>query len=102
MSGEEPRLQPGITPEHHARLVEALAEAKAYPGGPERLAQAIAAPPPSPERAAARWDGTRPGPQTAAEPRGYVTEISVPSFGDGGVQRLHSHMLPPEPEPEAQ
>jgi hypothetical protein len=37
----------------------------------------------------------------------YVTEISVPSFGDGGVQRLCSHLrepepLPdPEPEPEA-
>jgi hypothetical protein len=23
------------------------------------------------------------------EPRAYVTEISVPYFGDGGVQRLH-------------
>jgi hypothetical protein len=31
---------------------------------------------------------------------GYVTEISVPSFGDGGVQRLHSPMLQPEPLPE--
>ena len=30
----------------------------------------------------------------------YVTEISVPSFGDGGVQRLHSHMREPEPLPE--
>lgn len=38
----------------------------------------------------------------------YVTEISVPSFGDGGVQRLHARMLQPdplpapEPEPEAE
>ena len=38
----------------------------------------------------------------------YVTEISVPSFGDGGVQRLHAPMLraeplpEPEPEPEAE
>ena len=37
----------------------------------------------------------------------YVTEVSVPSFGDGGVQRLHARMLQaeplpePEPEPEA-
>jgi hypothetical protein len=30
----------------------------------------------------------------------YVTEISVPSFGDGGIQRLCSHMLEPEPLPE--
>ena len=30
----------------------------------------------------------------------YVTEISVPSFGDGGVQRLHARMLAPEPLPE--
>jgi hypothetical protein len=36
-------LQSGVTPEHHALLVEANAEAKAYPGGPERLAQVIAA-----------------------------------------------------------
>lgn len=36
----------------------------------------------------------------------YVTEVSVPSFGDNGVQRLCSHMREPEPlpvpEPEAQ
>lgn len=38
----------------------------------------------------------------ATEPRAYVTEISVPGFGDGGVQRPHSHMLQPEPEPEAE
>jgi hypothetical protein len=28
----------------------------------------------------------------------YVTEVSVPSFGD--VQRLHARMLQPEPLPE--
>jgi hypothetical protein len=32
------------------------------------------------------------------EPRTYVTEISVPYFGDGGVQRLHAPMKQPEPE----
>ena len=31
---------------------------------------------------------------------GYVTEISVPSFGDGGIVRLCSHMKEPEPLPE--
>jgi hypothetical protein len=36
------------------------------------------------------------------EPRAYVTEISVPYFGDGGVQRLHAPMKQPEPEPEAE
>lgn len=30
----------------------------------------------------------------------YVTEISVPVLGDGGVQRLHSSMPEPEPLPE--
>ena len=35
------------------------------------------------------------------EPRTYVTEISVPHFGDGGVQRLHGRMKDPGPEPEA-
>ena len=30
----------------------------------------------------------------------YVTEVSAPSFGDGGIQRLHSHMREPEPLPE--
>ena len=35
------------------------------------------------------------------EPRTYVTEISVPHFGDGGVQRLHARMKDPGPEPEA-
>jgi hypothetical protein len=33
-------------------------------------------------------------------PRTYITEVSVPDLGDGGVQRLHSRM--PEPEPEAE
>jgi hypothetical protein len=32
------------------------------------------------------------------EPRTYVTEISVPYFGDGGVQRLHARMKDPEPD----
>jgi hypothetical protein len=39
--------------------------------------------------------------------REYVTEISVPDFGDGGIQRLYSKPLEgkgekdmPEPEPE--
>jgi hypothetical protein len=36
------------------------------------------------------------------EPVIYVTEISVPDFGDGGVQRLHNHMYEPEDEPEPQ
>ena len=38
-----------------------------------------------------------------AQPRTYVTEISVPRFGDSGVQRLHAPMKQPEPdtEPEA-
>jgi hypothetical protein len=35
----------------------------------------------------------------------YVTKVSAPDFGDGGVQRLHNHMKEPgpetEPEPEA-
>jgi len=34
------------------------------------------------------------------EPRSYVTEVSVPGFGDDGIQRLHSRMLPVEPLPE--
>jgi hypothetical protein len=34
-------------------------------------------------------------------PHAYVTEISVPDFGDGGVQRLHNHMGEPDLEPEA-
>jgi hypothetical protein len=35
-----------------------------------------------------------------AEREAYVTEVSVPSFGDNGVQRLHSQMPEPEPQPE--
>jgi hypothetical protein len=38
----------------------------------------------------------------AADREAYVTEISVPSFGDGGIQRLHSQMREPEPEAEAE
>jgi hypothetical protein len=34
------------------------------------------------------------------ESRAYVTVISVPYFGDGGVQRLHARMKDPGPEPE--
>jgi hypothetical protein len=34
------------------------------------------------------------------EPRTYVTVISVPYFGDGGVQRLHGRMKDPGSEPE--
>ena len=30
------------------------------------------------------------------EPRTYVTVISVPHFGDGGVQRLHAPMKDPD------
>jgi hypothetical protein len=36
------------------------------------------------------------------EPRTYVTEISVPYFGDGGAQRLHARLKGPGPEPEAE
>jgi hypothetical protein len=35
------------------------------------------------------------------EPCTYVTEISVPYFGDGRVQRLHARMKDPGPEPDA-
>ena len=42
------------------------------------------------------------GPPTGHdEPRTYVTVISVPHFGDGGVQRLHARMKDPGPGPEA-
>jgi hypothetical protein len=34
------------------------------------------------------------------EHRAYLTVISVPYFGDGGVQRLHARMKDPGPEPE--
>ncbi len=36
------------------------------------------------------------------EPRTYITEVSVPDLGDGGVQRLHSRVLEPEPEAGAE
>lgn len=42
------------------------------------------------------------GPGQPASTPEYVTEVSVPSFGDGGVQRLHSHVLEPELRPEAE
>ena len=45
-------------------------------GEPVELAQALG------EWAAAHHPG-----------RTYVTEVSVPQFGDGGTQRLHSRML---------
>ena len=44
--------------------------------------------------------GREPSPERC-EPRTYVTEISVPHLGDGGVQRLFAPMKQPEPEPEA-
>ena len=36
-------------------------------------------------------------------PRSYVIEVSVPYFGDDGLQRLYAPMKQPdyEPEPEA-
>jgi hypothetical protein len=34
------------------------------------------------------------------QPLTYITEISMPP-SDNGVQRLHSRMKEPEPEPEA-
>jgi hypothetical protein len=56
-------------------------------------------------QAAARAAG-RPLPgcePTLTQLREYVTEVSVPSFGDGGRQSLHAPMRQPEagPEPEA-
>jgi hypothetical protein len=47
---------------------------------------------------ATRPSQPRPGP--GRQPPAYVTEISVPPF-DNGIQRLHSRMKQPEPEPEA-
>ena len=45
----------------------------------------------------------RPGPDDrhphGSGPRSYVTQISVPVFGDNGIQRLHARMLQPEPLP---
>jgi len=40
----------------------------------------------------------RPG--LPGQPLTYITEISVPP-SDNGIQRLHSRMKEPEPEPEA-
>lgn len=34
--------------------------------------------------------------------REYVTEVSAPSFGDGGRQALHAPMKPAEPLPDAE
>ena len=45
----------------------------------------------------AKWTPARE-PRDGAE-RIYVTEISVPLLGDGGIQRLHSQMPDPEPPP---
>jgi hypothetical protein len=47
--------------------------------------------------------GTRPPqarPGLSGQPRGYITEISLPP-SDSGIHRLHSRMKEPEPEPEA-
>jgi len=53
-----------------------------------------------PPATAADW--LEPGPEDrhpyGFEPRTYVTEISVPDFGDGGIQRLHSRMREPGPD----
>ena len=56
-------------------------------GEPVELAQALG-----------EWAAThRAGPG-----RTYVTEVSVPKLGDGGIQRLHSQMLgEPDREREA-
>ena len=43
----------------------------------------------------------REPPAGHGEPRAYVTVISVPYFGDGGVQRLHARMKGPGAEPDA-
>ena len=37
---------------------------------------------------------------TLAHLREYATEVSVPSFGNGGRQSLHAPMRHPEAEPE--
>jgi len=58
----------------------------------------------APSVSAADW--LEPGPEDrhpdGFEPRAYITEISVPTLGDGGVQRLHSHMKEPGAEAEAE
>jgi hypothetical protein len=40
------------------------------------------------------------GPGSSGQPRTYVTQISLPP-SDSGIQRLHSRMKEPQPEPEA-
>jgi hypothetical protein len=65
MTEKTSRLQPGVTPELHARLAEANAAVKAYPGGAERLAQVIATGLAASRRLAERDAGAfseRPGP----------------------------------------
>jgi len=42
----------------------------------------------------------QPGPGPSGQPRTYVTQISLPP-SDTGIQRLHSRMNEPQPEPEA-
>jgi hypothetical protein len=43
---------------------------------------------------------TQSPPGRSGQPLTYITEISVPP-SDNGIQRLHSPMKEPEPEPEA-
>lgn len=45
--------------------------------------------------------GEYPEAEAEAESRTYITEIWCPALDDG-VQRLHSPMKEPEPEPEAE
>jgi hypothetical protein len=42
----------------------------------------------------------QPGSGLSGQPRTYVTQISLPA-SDSGIQRLHSRMKEPQPEPEA-
>ena len=42
----------------------------------------------------------QPGSGPSGQPRTYVTQISLPP-SDTGIQRLHSRMKEPQPEPEA-
>ena len=41
------------------------------------------------------------GSGSSGQPRTYVTQISLPP-SDSGIQRLHSRMKEPQPEPEAE
>lgn len=64
--------------EHQDFNLSGRAEDEPGHGEPVELAQALG-----------EWAAThRAGPG-----RTYVTEVSVPKLGDGGTQRLHSHML---------